>query len=63
MAMMDDDRPAKTTAAVLGEPLDAFSIGELEARIRALEAEIARVGAAIEAKKATENAANALFRR
>lgn len=61
---MDDERPAKVSAApVIGEPLDALSIGELETRIRALEAEIARVAAAIDAKKATEDAANALFQR
>lgn len=61
---MEDDRPAKAAAThVVGEPLAALSIAELEARIGQLQAEIGRVGAAIAAKKATEDAANALFRR
>lgn len=61
---MDDDRPAPPAGAhVVGEPLAALSIDELETRIVLLEAEILRLEAAIAAKRSTEDAANALFRR
>jgi len=61
---MEDDRPAPPSGAhLVGEPLAALSIADLETRIVLLEAEILRIEAAIAAKKATEDAANALFRR
>ncbi|SHO62624.1 Uncharacterized small protein, DUF1192 family [Pseudoxanthobacter soli DSM 19599] len=66
--MIEDDpfaTPAarKAQAHTLGSELARLSVTELEALVGDLEAEIARVRAAIEAKRATQNAADALFRR
>jgi uncharacterized small protein (DUF1192 family) len=49
--------------ATLGESLETFSVGELEARIAALKAEIERVEAELASKKSHEAAAAALFKR
>ncbi|WP_312689612.1 DUF1192 domain-containing protein [Brevundimonas nasdae] len=43
------------------EDLDLVSVGDLQERIEALEREIARSRAAIEAKQSKKNAADALF--
>lgn len=43
------------------EDLDLVSVGDLQERIEALEREIARSKAAIEAKQSKKNAADALF--
>jgi len=62
----DDDRPQPPKSAppvTVGEPLGAFSIAELEARIAALTQEIARVEVELRAKRAHEAAAAALFKR
>ena len=48
---------------VLGEDLSSFSAHELEKRIAALEAEIARAKDAMRARAATKNAADAFFKR
>jgi uncharacterized small protein (DUF1192 family) len=48
---------------VLGQDLSALSEHELEARIGALEAEIARCREAIAARRNTKSAADAFFRR
>ncbi len=53
----------KAPEIVLGEDLSAKSEFELDARITALEAEIARCREAISARKATKNAADAFFKR
>jgi uncharacterized small protein (DUF1192 family) len=45
------------------EDLDLYGVGELEERIAALEAEIARARAQIDKKQATRAAADALFTR
>lgn len=47
---------------LLREELDAYSVADLEGRIAALEGEIVRVRAAIEAKSSQRNAADALFK-
>ena len=47
----------------VGEELSTFSVFELEARIAALEAEIARTKVALHARAATKNAADAFFKR
>lgn len=60
--MDPDDLPAKTPDLVIGENLDAISIGELQQRIAALEAEIARIRAEIARKQASRSAADAFFR-
>lgn len=46
----------------MGQDLSAFSAHELEARIAAMEIEIARCRDAIKARQATKNAAAAFFR-
>lgn len=48
--------------AVLGrEDLDLYAVAELEERIAALEAEIARARSAIQGKSSQRSAADALF--
>jgi uncharacterized small protein (DUF1192 family) len=62
--VFEDDRPAaKPATHVVGEDLSRLSVAELEARAAALRAEVERTEAAIAAKRSTEDAANALFRR
>ncbi|PZU74810.1 DUF1192 domain-containing protein [Brevundimonas sp.] len=47
--------------ALSREDLDVYSIEDLEERIAAMDAEIGRARAAIEAKRSKKNAADALF--
>lgn len=54
----DEVRP-KAVGLVIGETL---SVGELEARIEALKAEIERVNGELARKRAHEAAASALFK-
>ena len=58
-----EPRPQRGAALALlaREDLDLYSVEELTERIAALEAEIARDRAAIEAKSAKKSAADALF--
>ena len=59
----DDLSPRiKTPEFAMGQDLSAFSAHELEARIAAMEGEIARCREAIEARQATKNAASAFFK-
>lgn len=61
--MEDEDRkPAETTAIVLGANLDDLSVHELEERIAACEAEIARLKAAAAAKRQSQEAADSVFK-
>lgn len=60
--MSFEDLPKKPAGVMLGEVLDLLSVSELEQRVAALEAEIVRVKAAISAKQASKNAADAFFR-
>ena len=60
--MSFEDLPKKPAGVMLGETLDLLSVSELEQRVADLEAEIARVKAAIGAKQASKNAADAFFR-
>jgi len=53
----------KPPEIVLGEDLSAMSEFELDARIAALESEIARCREAIHARKATRSAADVFFKR
>jgi uncharacterized small protein (DUF1192 family) len=63
MAMdWDEIRQPAGERIVVGEQLDRLSVGELEARITALTAEIERVRAELDRKKAHEQAADQLFR-
>lgn len=48
--------------ALIREDLDGYSVADLQTRIEALEGEIARVKAAIEAKSSQRSAADALFK-
>jgi uncharacterized small protein (DUF1192 family) len=59
----DDLKPTPPKAATIGESLKTFSVGELEARVAALKAEIERVERELIAKKAYEAAAAELFKR
>lgn len=58
----DDDRPKPAAPVTVGEPLGNLSIADLEARIAALTQEIERVRRELEAKRAHETAAAALFK-
>jgi len=59
---MDWDEASRQTAPGLVEDLSSLSIAELEARIAAMEAEIVRIREELEAKRAHERAASALFK-
>lgn len=63
--MFDDLEPraqrGEALTALSREDLDLVSVGDLQERIEALEREIARSRAAIEAKQSKKNAADALF--
>lgn len=58
----DEVRAPAVKAVTLGEPLDALALAELEARISAFEAEIARVRAEIEKKRSHAAAADRFFK-
>jgi uncharacterized small protein (DUF1192 family) len=62
MAIEDDDRPRKKTVHEIGSDLSLLSVEELEARIGLLQAEIERLTASINAKRATRSAADKFFR-
>ncbi len=63
----DDLEPRKrrdeALAALAREDLSLLGIEELEARITALESEIARIRAQLESKRGSLSAAEALFKR
>jgi uncharacterized small protein (DUF1192 family) len=60
---MDDDEDVKNPVShEVGMRLDALSVEELEARIALLNEEIARLSAAIDAKRKTRSEADAVFR-
>lgn len=48
-------------AALSREDLDLYAVEELQERVAALEAEIARVRAAMDSKQSRKSAADALF--
>jgi uncharacterized small protein (DUF1192 family) len=58
----DDERPKPAKSVSLGDNLETLSVSELEARIKAFEAEIRRVAAELERKRAHEAAASKLFK-
>lgn len=62
-AMFDDDEVPRRKTHEVGMPIDTMSVGELEERIALLEEEIARLRAAIDARKQTKAAADSLFKR
>ena len=60
--MSFEDPPRKPTGMVIGENLDLLSVSELEQRLQALEAEMERVRAVLQSKRASKSAADAFFR-
>jgi uncharacterized small protein (DUF1192 family) len=58
----DEARPKASKAITVGEDLTTLSVAELSERIVALTAEIERVKAELQTKKAHEAAAAALFK-
>jgi uncharacterized small protein (DUF1192 family) len=60
---LDDLEAKKVKPHELGQDLAKLSIGELEALVEALRAEIARVEAVKTAKVSSKDAADAAFRR
>lgn len=60
---MDEELPKKKVESRIGAPLDNASVGELEDYIAELEAEIARVRAALAKRADVRSAAEALFRK
>ena len=67
LALMDDDffssRPDDPLVLLARQDLDPLSQDELDERIEALEAEVARVRAHMEAASRHRSAADALFKR
>jgi uncharacterized small protein (DUF1192 family) len=57
------DRPGDPLAMLAKQDLDPFSVDELHARIEALEAEIARVKAKLDASVSFRASAEELFKR
>jgi uncharacterized small protein (DUF1192 family) len=60
---MDDERPRKKLVHEMGQDLSLLSVEELADRIAALQAEIARLEAAMAAKKASRTSADQFFKR
>jgi uncharacterized small protein (DUF1192 family) len=60
--MEDDERPKRRVAHEVGMPIDTMSVEELSERIGLLEAEIARLRAAIAARQKTRSVADSLFK-
>ena len=63
MALFDDEPRKKPKLHEIGQDLSLLSVGDLTERIGLLRAEIERLEADLQARGATKNAAEALFRR
>lgn len=63
MALFDGDEPKKPAGWTIGEDLSTLSIDELSERIEVLRAEIDRVQATIDAKRASIGVADTFFKR
>lgn len=63
MALFDDEPARRRKTHEIGQDLSLLSVGDLAERIGQLEAEIERLRADMAAKDATKSAAEALFRR
>jgi uncharacterized small protein (DUF1192 family) len=61
--MDEDDRPKRKVAHEIGEDLTLLSVEELGERLVLLEQEIARLEAAIAAKRGSRDVADQFFRR
>lgn len=62
MAFIDDEPVKKKLAHEIGQDVALVSVGELEERIGLLRAEIARLEAEVEKRRASRSAAEAVFR-
>lgn len=62
MAFIDDEPPKKKLAHEIGQDVALVSAGELEERIAMLRAEIVRLEAEVEKRRASRSAADAVFR-
>jgi uncharacterized small protein (DUF1192 family) len=62
MAIEEERARPKPPAHAVGQDLSALSLDELAERVVLLKEEIARIEAAIAAKRASAAAANAVFR-
>jgi uncharacterized small protein (DUF1192 family) len=60
--MEDEERPKRRVAHEVGMPIDTMSVEELGERIGLLEAEIARLRSAIDARQKTRSVADSLFK-
>lgn len=61
---MNDDEPrARASAHEIGQPLDTLSLHEFEDRLALLHAEVARLEAARDRKRAALDAAGSVFGR
>lgn len=60
---MEEEAPRPRPAYEMGQPLDLLSLTEIDERIAALKAEIARLEEAAQAKRAATAAAEAFFRK
>lgn len=63
MAEADDEKPRLASDYVIGQPLEALSVVELNERIRQLRQEIARLEAARARKEAAQMSAEAFFKK
>ena len=61
-AMFDEDEVQPRSEDVIGQNLDAWSVGELEELIQRLHAEIKRVEAERNRKRGDRSAAESLFK-
>ena len=62
MPMEDDDRPRKKITHEIGQDVSLLSVEELTERITLLTTEIARLQEAASKKRASKDAANAVFK-
>lgn len=63
MSIFGDEPIHQAKTHEIGQDLSLLSISDLQERILALQAEIARLQTEIESKSETKSAAEALFRR
>ena len=62
MPLFDEEAPKKKLAHEIGEDLSKLSLDELAARVAVLKAEIIRLEAAADAKRASALAAASFFK-
>lgn len=62
MTLLDDDKPRPKVAHDIGQDLSLLSVEELRARIALLGEEIARLEVAMQAKRASRDAAEMFFK-